>query len=248
MIKKILDNKGFSLIECIIAIAVFAIMAVIVFQILTITLKQQEVNNAALEHKNEQLKENAENIEPPSSITNIIIDFGGAEIKGDIPSYSVAASDYSILSPVLGLSEYEYDLLDKNGHKLEGTSKLYSTVTINIANIKEVSHDIDGSNHTAVWKLTLDYDADLPDAYVIYLKIPNGTVNELITNGNSNAHLIQYSTNTFVRITDLAGTGTNLTVSFSADTTDYDNFEKWFLGTIGSTTELILTKDGNNYK
>ena len=81
---KIKNKRGFTLVECMVALVIFALMTAVVSGILSVALKQYKSNNETQENLNLQEKDLAEensNIEKKNTIDKISIDFGDSLIE-----------------------------------------------------------------------------------------------------------------------------------------------------------------------
>ena len=61
--KKLLKRKGFTLVECIVAIAIFALMSALVMQILALSIRQYRSNHHIEMDMDAQIKDIAEDNE-----------------------------------------------------------------------------------------------------------------------------------------------------------------------------------------
>ena len=86
--KKLLKRKGFTLVECIVAIAIFALMSALVMQILALSIRQYRSNHHIEMDMDEQIKDIAEDNELiERETTDIAIEFikdGGTGTVGEI--------------------------------------------------------------------------------------------------------------------------------------------------------------------
>lgn len=112
MFNPLRNNKGFSLLECIIALAVFSLAALVLFQLLALSVRQKQHNNSAIEALNAQVDAIAGGgALEREAVAGIVIDFGAATIAGDLYTTYEDTASYKIEKPAFDLSAYELDLL-----------------------------------------------------------------------------------------------------------------------------------------
>jgi len=88
MLKRLAKKSGFTLVECLIAVVVFALMALIVLTIISASIKTQEDNNQKTRNLLTQKEEIANNQTLDGANGQIIVNFG-APADGGSTTFNV---------------------------------------------------------------------------------------------------------------------------------------------------------------
>lgn len=145
--KKMRKNSGFTLVECVVAMAVLAVMTVALMMILNVTVKQRNANMKAendIDSQVEKLYQSGTKSEP---ISNADIDFGnGIKISGAKKVY------YDDPDSELQIAALEYDV---GSSTKKNNDKVYGAVDINGAvTVSEMVSSKSDDEYTVQWTVT----------------------------------------------------------------------------------------------
>lgn len=258
--KKILKrNKGFTLVECLVAIAIFALMSTLVMQILALSIKQYRKNHHTTTDIDQQIvnivKENEKLV--PGGTADVAINFvknGGSTVVSGIEIKDVAIKknpdsdepvdrfEINTFDATIMPDETDKDD-DKNGSMITEDIHLYGTQGIRKITVSEDTDKTDENSY----KISLNFKVYDPDKILkalpsnaIKVVVPDSAKFVKLTNNDDNrsSYLKLSSTNyrIFHDTTKTDGDANEsyeFTISFEMDKNSYDaeyiSFAKYFI-------------------
>ncbi len=253
--KKLLKRKGFTLVECIVAIAIFALMSALVMQILALSIRQYRTNH----HVEMDMDAQIQNIAMDNNLleretTDIAIEFikdGGAGTVGkiEIDDVTIMKPDNPDNSDRLELNTFDAEIKNDGSNKEKQTGGMitddihcYGAKGITSIEIQSNVTDADGGKNIVLTVSIDDADKVLSSAEcnAVKLAIPGSAKNVKvsITDGklgylrlSKSAESINYRF--FDK--DIKSKDTNYTASISffmtddAYTNEYKSFANYFV-------------------
>lgn len=254
--KKIKRKKGFTLVECVVAMAVLAIMSLLLMMILTVTINSKNKSTAIEKDIDRQIDSivgaGAVTTEYTSEIVFNCPDGAGGIYTESIPADNndgiKAKKRYdSTAESALGAIQYDFSGYEKfqdikNGigstPPVTGLGKIYGSEG-NPVKITETV--VDGSGEKKVtW--TVDYNSAKPDAKEISVKIilPTGW-HDISFSGTSAGKMLMIDENT-VRI-ESGDASVNAAITFDIsddDYTAYGSLDKYFNNGTGTGNTITV--------
>ncbi len=199
--RSIKKKSGFTLVECIVAMAVLAIMSLLLTMILSITLKTRNSNITIEKKIDEQVDNLVAGTGASTEANDAAIEFFdkdgnsvGAIPANDSKGVSAKKKFYSDDDVEIGAFEYDFDKFEDfeklesgeggdsskpvpgRGSKVYGKADIDGNVTItHIGDYKNPTANADGTYHVE-WKITFTTKSGEPQK-AVKLVLPTGTMN-----------------------------------------------------------------------
>ena len=267
--KKLLKRKGFTLVECIVAIAIFALMSALVMQILALSIRQYRSNHHIEMDMDAQIKDIAEDNELiDRETTDIAIEFikdGGTGTVGEIEidDVTIQKPGATDSSDRLELNTFDAEIKNdgSNGGKQTGgmiTDDIhcYGAKGIEWIEIKSEVTDADGGKNIKITLTINDTDGVLSSAEcnAVKLAIPGSAKNVKVTPSTNmgylrlskNAESINYRFyDKDIKSTDIIYTASiSFFMTDDAYTNEYKSFANYFIDPKDPLHDSALTEHG----
>ncbi|MCL2077001.1 MAG: prepilin-type N-terminal cleavage/methylation domain-containing protein [Oscillospiraceae bacterium] len=254
-------NSGFSLSECIVGLAVFAVLLMILMQVMAFSVTQRKRNSDNLTDMNSQVEVIAsgdfrglsnQNLNPTGGdLVFYEADASGdpimsaevAKIEGNVIGHFDANGTLRVTAPEFQTTSFnEFDTIVADWGATPNTYKFYSSLETSSVQISETSV---GNERT--WSVNLVY-TPVNMNYVVYVVMPPGVHRNDVSVGNLNecsARVISGVANNFtvVRIINLDSGNSSLDITFNSTTTLATHFS----GAGSSVSLTPAAPDNNNY-